>query len=975
MFQRNKNIFKQNNANPFVKSYGRVLLLLILLLTVGFTKTYAQYSVSENDDSRIKWREIKTNRFSIVYPDCYERSAQRLAVALDTISWHVGRTLGTDAPHIPVLIHTNSSKSNGMLAWAPKRMEFWTNTPPTHYAYPWSWQLAIHEYRHACQMQALDKGITKTLGNIFGEHIVGAVSGLIVPLWFMEGDAVVAETAMSPTGRGQTPDFKMQTKAMLLEKGVPDFDKAKLGSRKDFVPNHYVFGYYLATYSRVLYGKDIFAELSQATAEGWWKGAWFTKTKQGKYKDKIVYGLLADTLLKVWTKEKADWLQEGDISVLKEISGEKETYSHYKNPIEIGEDSVLALQTSQFDLQTLVLITKEGVSRLKALPYLKHSYFDYNAGKILYTQDAINHRWEQQNRSDIIEYDVLKKRYKTLTSNEIFFNPVYNPKNSKLIAAIRTNRDDSQSLVVMSSDKNLLDSNAEVQKNKKLYTTSIATESEIAFSFPCWSKDGKSLYVIETSAEGKCIANYDIQTKERREITKPSFDDISRLQVRDSKLYFLKDVKGKYELVSVDLNNGSTCLETNTEYGVCSFSFADKQADNQNKEILLSTYNSDGFRVVKTTALNKNIDLSQENLEQLFVKQLREEENFCLNAETLATKDTSYESKPYSKIAHLFNFHSWAPLYLNLSKFDLGLGVCAASQNLLSTSVLHFGYKYNVRDVKHELYLNYTYSGLYPIFDFINNYKLRSISLNQGNEKQIKVWDEWASEINMSVPYSWSTRRSVNTIKFDADYSIRKLDNYNIEPEKRNQTFGLFGSVGVGLNLNMLSAQAENDLVPRIGEMFEVHYKRTLTKDVADYFAIASTSYIPFFGKNRSLELTLAYQKNSPDKYYFSEEIDLTKGVYDIFPKRFAGASLALHTPICYPNFKLGAFVYCKRIAVAPFYEIGSFDGKLLQSIGSDINFNIHVLRIMKGIELGVRLGYLPESKQMFHNFLFSINL
>ena len=143
MFKRNKNIFKQNNANPFVKSYGRVLLLLTLLLTVGFTKTYAQYKVSENDDSRIKWREIKTNRFSIVYPDCYERSAQCLAVVLDTISWHVGRTLGTDAPHIPVLIHTNSSKSNGMLAWAPKRMEFWTNTPPTHYAYPWSWQLAI----------------------------------------------------------------------------------------------------------------------------------------------------------------------------------------------------------------------------------------------------------------------------------------------------------------------------------------------------------------------------------------------------------------------------------------------------------------------------------------------------------------------------------------------------------------------------------------------------------------------------------------------------------------------------------------------------------------------------------------------------------------------------------------------------------------------------------------------------------------
>ena len=54
------------------------------------------------------------------------------------------------------------------------------------------------------------------------------------------------------------------------------------------------------------------------------------------------------------------------------------------------------------------------------------------------------------------------------------------------------------------------------------------------------------MYVIETSVKGKSIANYDIQTKERREISKPSFDDISRLQVNGSKLYFLKDVKGKY---------------------------------------------------------------------------------------------------------------------------------------------------------------------------------------------------------------------------------------------------------------------------------------------------------------------------------------------------------------------------------------------------------------------------------------------
>ena len=84
-------------------------------------------------------------------------------------------------------------------------------------------------------MQALNKGISKALNTVFGEHILGALSGLLVPLWFMEGDAVVAETAMSPTGRGHTPEYKMLFKAQLSEKGAYKFDKAKLQIAKNYV--------------------------------------------------------------------------------------------------------------------------------------------------------------------------------------------------------------------------------------------------------------------------------------------------------------------------------------------------------------------------------------------------------------------------------------------------------------------------------------------------------------------------------------------------------------------------------------------------------------------------------------------------------------------------------------------------------------------------------------------------------------------
>ncbi len=948
-----------------------------MLLLFFSCQLNAQYYISANDDSDIDWRQIKTERFQLVYPDFYEANAQRLALILDTVSQRVGATLGTPAPFMPILIHANGSKSNGLLVWAPKRMEFWTTPPPTHYAYPWSWQLAIHEYRHACQMQALDKGISGVLNSIFGEHILGAVSGLLVPYWFLEGDAVVAETAMSPTGRGQTPDFKMQYKAMLLEKGVYGIDKMKLGSLKDYVPNDYVFGYYMSAFSRHLYGADVFSKVLESTARSWWKGYWFTKMGEETFSEAEIYSSLTDSLLSIWSEERQRWQKLENKSLMEEVGTPKEYYSHFKNPIEIGKDSILALHSSAFDVQSLVLITDGQVQYLRKLPYLKHSFFDYSDGKILYSQDAINPRWGQQNNADIIEYDLHKKMYRVLTKDGIFFNPIYNPKDKNLIAAIETDKKDNQFLVVLSPKSKFLKTRNPLEKNKSLYIKTISSKTEAAFSFPCWSEDGRELYVIETSSCGKCIAKYNVYNGEREQLTPCSFDDISRLSAKNGRLYFLKDQESKYEVVSLDIESGEQCQQSQTEYGVGSFWVAkETQTDNSKADMLLSLYNSDGFRIVRTSPIEQKEDLFEPNPPQIFVENLRQEENFCLTAQSLPQKDSFYPSTYYSKVAHLFNFHSWSPLYLNVSKIDLGLGVSFFSQNLLSTSVLQFGYKYNPNDIKHELYLNYTYSGLYPQIDLETSYKMRSLHRMNDQINYRTQWDELMNGINLTFPYSWNTQRTVNTVKVHVNYSVRKLISIkSTSTQNSPQVIDLFGTVGGGLSLNMVSAQAQNDLTPRLGEVLRLNYKSGLTKNPVEIFSLTSTSYFPFFFKNQSLQLTLSYQKNSPEIYYFPNEVSFTKGIYDVYPKEFYGFSLIMHTPILYPDFRIGAILYCKRISASPFFEAGSYDGDWKTSFGSDINFKLNLLRITTAVNLGVRLGYLPESRKGFFNFLFGIDI
>ena len=119
MFLRSKSLFCIH-INPSACLCRRVLLLFFLLFSHNL---YAQYSVSANDDNAIKWRQIRTKSFRLVYPDFYEDDAQKLARILDTVSLHIGNSLGTESPRIPILIHTNGSKSNGLLVWAPKRMD------------------------------------------------------------------------------------------------------------------------------------------------------------------------------------------------------------------------------------------------------------------------------------------------------------------------------------------------------------------------------------------------------------------------------------------------------------------------------------------------------------------------------------------------------------------------------------------------------------------------------------------------------------------------------------------------------------------------------------------------------------------------------------------------------------------------------------------------------------------------------------
>ena len=177
----------------------KILLLLFLVVTCG---GYAQYYTMGEDPASLRWNQINTDHFKVIFPEEFSSEARRTTYLLE---FHYDQNAGylEHLPRkIPVVLHNRSVRSNGFVAWAPKRMELVTTPPADSYPQDHMEQLVLHEFRHVVQVDKMNQGITRGLTWIFGEQAQGAVTGL-VPFWYLEGDAVDAETRLSLAGRGR----------------------------------------------------------------------------------------------------------------------------------------------------------------------------------------------------------------------------------------------------------------------------------------------------------------------------------------------------------------------------------------------------------------------------------------------------------------------------------------------------------------------------------------------------------------------------------------------------------------------------------------------------------------------------------------------------------------------------------------------------------------------------------------------------
>lgn len=956
-------------------------LILFTIFTASVFLSAAQYFQTGQDPASIHWRQINTKNFQLIYPDYYEVQAQKLAGTLDAVYPYGSYSLKYNPKKIPVILHTQTVQSNGLVAWAPKRAEFYTTPHQSIYAQDWLEQLALHEFRHVVQIDKIHSNMPGWLKVLFGEQVSALAFGGYLPWWFIEGDAVVTETALSNFGRGRFPSFLMEHRAQVVEKGAFSYDKAYLGSYRDFVPDHYKLGYYLVGHTKERYGNRVWEEVLTRTGQKPLSLSPVNKTLKDYtgLNKKQLYQSVFDSLQTVWLKEdKSFQTKSFDVFSRPNAVFTNYRYNHWLN------DSVLfSYKTSYDEIPSFVKVEPDGKEKKLVSPGIVFNESASYIGEwIVWSEQISDLRWQHSGHSLLRLFNTGNKARIEIKTEHKSFSPVISPQKDK-IAVVETDFSSNYYLSVYQLPEGKLLQRFQTPGNNYFFTPEWLTNNQVA--------------VIVLTKEGKRLATVDFSDGKMDMLTTRDLGELKHLRAHADWLYFISSYSGKNSLYRLNLANRKIEKVFEPRFGVESPAISP-----DGKNIALSDYTAGGFRLIQVSLENTNtspLDDVEPARYPLAEKLAAQEPGIPVFPDSTEEK---YDSEKYNKAANLFKFHSWAPVYINTESYEFFPGVSLMSQNVLGTSETVIGYKWDHTENAGRFTLDYTFKGWYPVFDFSltqgprasSYYQIMQNTDNQGNVvSQDTVlrkftWGQTNAGLNVRLPLNLNKGPFYRIIQPEVQYGFNFYNGHDSAPEQFRG--GNFHSLGYRLYFHQLLRQSYRDMYPDFGIILDGSYRHSPVGllRAGEISSLQSVLYLPGVLKNHGIKVYAGAQhKNAGGRLGFSDVVRYARGwgrinTTDIYT---AGADYKL--PLFYPDMNLLGLLYVRRIKGAlfadytrlkgNFYNDGQITGTFIKditSMGTELSADVNFVRFYAPSSIGFRASYLPEMKNVYFDFLFSID-
>lgn len=947
--------------------YRSIYLTVIYL--VSSLAASGQYYDTGQDPANLKWLQIKTDRFTVIYPEKYGQKGIEFTQSLERSYSKLNSLFPERKFRIPVIIHNYTIRSNGYVAWAPKRMEIYPTPEQNTIPLDENTQLTLHELTHVMQMESLNTGFSKAMSYVLGQQFPGAVASLL-PLWFMEGDAVFAESVLSESGRGRTSSFQKQLKAVVIENDhIYKFDKMLNGSFRDFTPDHYQFGYQMVAWSLVENDLQLWNRAMKFTANQPFtiNPVNISLRRDAGLTKKRLFTQTFDSLRALW---KEELLRSNSVIYNPVNPSKKRNFVNYYSPLFAGQDSIIAIKTSLSEPPVFVIIRPSDKSEKKLFTpgSIYPFFFSLGAGNIVWVETHPDPRWENREYSVIKLKNLKSGGVRQLTKKSRFLSASISP-DGRLIAAAENTPEDKNSLAIISpSDGRVLER--------------IPSPGNASLQRPQWSDNGNFITVINLTEEGEGILSYNFMGKVWKTLVEPGREDLQSTFLKNDSLFYVSSESGTENIFLLTPDNKKTTV-TRSRFGATDLCVS-------RSSVLFSDYSASGNNICMTSlSKNEGVTFSTVKPVSFLVDRIdlpknKGEEN----------SNGNYRPQPYKKWQHLLGIHSWMPLYADIEAIQsdpasVRPGITVLSQNQLSTLIASAGYEYSA-DKRHLLHSRVAWNGWYPVIESRIDYGYapvidkvgETVPWTPSNPNPLTKFTN-----TVSVPLLFSPGSFSQT--FYPSFSIDYWNRYIYLKKSDTYDYGQFQMTGRLYFANYYRF-AYRDINTRWAQVFDLSYTFAPFDKLiyGNDLALKTIFYFPGFLPNNSIRIRYETEKQKFEKFYSSNRIHYPRSYLNIISTKLDFVSVDYSMPLFYPDLNISSLLYIKRIRSGLFYDYAEgidnyhFDTKTrnpkterFSSFGLELLSDFYILRIPYMMSAGVQAAWREPGTAPAFEFLFNIDI